>query len=108
MLVGAWLTAQPPLEEVRSNEEKTLVEEAAGGSATENGEKRVNIVQVSGVEDAGLCSFGSRILRLVCREDAGYAPSNPKILRVLYTRGRGSVSALSCKGIHGMSTIVTY
>jgi hypothetical protein len=45
MLVGAWLTAQPPLEEVRSNEEKTLVEEAAGGSGTENREKRVNIVQ---------------------------------------------------------------
>jgi hypothetical protein len=33
------LTAQPALEEVRSNEEKILVEEAAGASGTENGEK---------------------------------------------------------------------
>jgi hypothetical protein len=39
MLVVAWLTAQPALEEVRSNEEKILVEEAAGASGTENGEK---------------------------------------------------------------------
>lgn len=39
MLVVAWLTAQPALEEVRSNEEKILIDEAAGGSGTENGEK---------------------------------------------------------------------
>jgi hypothetical protein len=32
MLVVAWLAAQPALEEVRSNEEKTLIEEAATGS----------------------------------------------------------------------------
>lgn len=38
MLVVAWLTAQPALEEVRTNEEKSLIEEA-GVVGAENGEK---------------------------------------------------------------------
>jgi hypothetical protein len=38
MLVVAWLTAQPALEEVRANEEKSLVDEA-GVAAAETGQK---------------------------------------------------------------------